>query len=212
MREWPVHWWEHVTLDLGRQVCPGNAHLGPGLLELLGQLFSCALRQPSCLMRSVHPPPTQAQLPVQASLAVHTNLRRTHSPPMRTCCQQRCSSHQMHQAHKVWQVNCGQGRQWLTRTCLQTTHSCGDLMFSSHTTFALVGCLTYNEYGSTIVTKAGAFAPCECRASPCGDTRCGWSASQKDQPCRFGPERPALRTQDGAQSLTHREGRDCCEL
>ena len=31
-------------------------------------------------------------------------------------------------------------------------------MFSSHTTFALVGCLTYNEYGSTIITKAGACA------------------------------------------------------
>ena len=41
---------------------------------------------------------------------------------------------------------------------MQTTHSCGDLVFSSHTTFALVGCLTYNEYGSTIITKAGACA------------------------------------------------------
>ena len=25
VREWPEHWWEHVTLDLGRQVSPGDA-------------------------------------------------------------------------------------------------------------------------------------------------------------------------------------------
>ena len=36
---------------------------------------------------------------------------------------------------------------------LQTTHGCGDLVFSSHVTFTLVGCLTYNEYGSTWLMK-----------------------------------------------------------
>ena len=36
---------------------------------------------------------------------------------------------------------------------LQTTHGCGDLIFSSHTTFALVGVLTYTEYGAVVVTK-----------------------------------------------------------
>lgn len=35
-----------------------------------------------------------------------------------------------------------------------TTHGCGDLIFSSHTTFALVGILTYTEYGGLLITKA----------------------------------------------------------
>lgn len=35
----------------------------------------------------------------------------------------------------------------------QTTHGCGDLIFSSHTTFALVGVLTYTEYGAVLITK-----------------------------------------------------------
>ncbi|GAB4819233.1 hypothetical protein N2152v2_006279 [Parachlorella kessleri] len=33
------------------------------------------------------------------------------------------------------------------------THGCGDLIFSSHTTFVLVGCLTYTEYGSLLIMK-----------------------------------------------------------
>jgi len=33
-------------------------------------------------------------------------------------------------------------------TLLQTTHGCGDLIFSSHTTFALVGVMSYQEYGT----------------------------------------------------------------
>lgn len=36
----------------------------------------------------------------------------------------------------------------------QTTHGCGDLLFSSHVTFTLVGTLTYNEYGSSWLMKA----------------------------------------------------------
>ncbi|KAK2077402.1 hypothetical protein QBZ16_004247 [Prototheca wickerhamii] len=35
----------------------------------------------------------------------------------------------------------------------QATHGCGDLIFSSHTTFVLVGCLTFTEYGSRVVLK-----------------------------------------------------------
>jgi hypothetical protein len=38
---------------------------------------------------------------------------------------------------------------------LQATHGCGDLIFSSHTTFALVGALTYSEYGTHFATKVG---------------------------------------------------------
>ena len=36
---------------------------------------------------------------------------------------------------------------------MQTTHGCGDLIFSSHTTFALVGMLTYTEYGAILIIK-----------------------------------------------------------
>lgn len=39
----------------------------------------------------------------------------------------------------------------------QTTHGCGDLIFSSHTTFALVGVLTYTEYGAVLFTKVVAW-------------------------------------------------------
>ena len=35
----------------------------------------------------------------------------------------------------------------------QSTHGCGDLIFSSHTTFALVGTLTYTEYGTIRAVK-----------------------------------------------------------
>jgi PAP2 superfamily C-terminal len=35
----------------------------------------------------------------------------------------------------------------------QSTHGCGDLIFSSHTTFMLVGVLTYTEYGSILAFK-----------------------------------------------------------
>lgn len=35
----------------------------------------------------------------------------------------------------------------------QATHGCGDLIFSSHTTFVLVGVLTYTEYGEIIILK-----------------------------------------------------------
>lgn len=37
----------------------------------------------------------------------------------------------------------------------QATHGCGDLIFSSHTTFALMGALTYHEYGTHLATKVG---------------------------------------------------------
>ena len=33
----------------------------------------------------------------------------------------------------------------------QATHGCGDLIFSSHTTFVLTGVLTFTEYGETLV-------------------------------------------------------------
>ncbi|GLC41044.1 hypothetical protein PLESTB_000949300 [Pleodorina starrii] len=36
----------------------------------------------------------------------------------------------------------------------QVSKSCGDLIFSSHTTFMLTGVLAYNEYGSLVVMKA----------------------------------------------------------
>ena len=36
---------------------------------------------------------------------------------------------------------------------LQATHGCGDLIFSSHTTFVLTGVLTFTEYGETLVIK-----------------------------------------------------------
>lgn len=35
----------------------------------------------------------------------------------------------------------------------QATHGCGDLIFSSHTTFVLVGMLTYTEYGEILLVK-----------------------------------------------------------
>ena len=35
----------------------------------------------------------------------------------------------------------------------QATHGCGDLIFSSHTIFALMGALTYHEYGTHLATK-----------------------------------------------------------
>lgn len=39
----------------------------------------------------------------------------------------------------------------------QATHGCGDLIFSSHTTFVLVGMLTYTEYGSRLLVKVVAW-------------------------------------------------------
>ena len=35
----------------------------------------------------------------------------------------------------------------------QATHGCGDLIFSSHTTFVLVGVLTFTEYGQKLLLK-----------------------------------------------------------
>ncbi|KAI3437763.1 hypothetical protein D9Q98_000210 [Chlorella vulgaris] len=35
----------------------------------------------------------------------------------------------------------------------QATHGCGDLVFSSHTTFVLTGVLTFTEYGETLLIK-----------------------------------------------------------
>jgi hypothetical protein len=39
----------------------------------------------------------------------------------------------------------------------QATHGCGDLIFSSHTTFVLVGVLTFTEYGETLLLKVVAW-------------------------------------------------------
>lgn len=41
-----------------------------------------------------------------------------------------------------------------TKMALQAAHSCGDLLFSSHTTFLLSGALTYSVYGSHLAIKA----------------------------------------------------------
>lgn len=42
---------------------------------------------------------------------------------------------------------------WNPRPEPQATHGCGDLIFSSHTTFMLVGLLTYTEYGTRTLMK-----------------------------------------------------------
>nr|ADI46956.1 MTM1058 [Volvox carteri f. nagariensis] len=39
----------------------------------------------------------------------------------------------------------------------QVSKSCGDLIFSSHTTFILTGILAYNEYGSLLVVKSASW-------------------------------------------------------
>ena len=53
--------------------------------------------------------------------------------------------------HSLWQLPCSS---CLTADVnLQTTHGCGDLVFSSHTIFALTGMMTYNEYGTHLATK-----------------------------------------------------------
>ena len=41
----------------------------------------------------------------------------------------------------------------LHRPHVQATHGCGDLIFSSHTTFVLTGVLTFTEYGETLIIK-----------------------------------------------------------
>ena len=46
----------------------------------------------------------------------------------------------------------------MSRT-LQSTHGCGDLIFSSHTTFALVGVMSYQEYGTLTPVKVN-IKPC----------------------------------------------------
>ena len=42
----------------------------------------------------------------------------------------------------------------------QATHGCGDLIFSSHTTFMLVGLLTYTEYGTRLPIKVRRCSAC----------------------------------------------------
>ena len=42
---------------------------------------------------------------------------------------------------------------WLHRIGMQATHGCGDLVFSSHTIFALTGMMVYSEYGTYVATK-----------------------------------------------------------
>ena len=42
---------------------------------------------------------------------------------------------------------------WYSCYILQATHGCGDLIFSSHTTFALVGVMSYQEYGTLVPVK-----------------------------------------------------------
>ncbi len=42
---------------------------------------------------------------------------------------------------------------------MQATHGCGDLVFSSHTIFALTGMMTYNEYGTHLATKVRHWLP-----------------------------------------------------
>ena len=47
---------------------------------------------------------------------------------------------------------------------VQATHGCGDLIFSSHTTFMLVGLLTYTEYGTRLPIKVRHSIACSCRS------------------------------------------------
>ena len=53
---------------------------------------------------------------------------------------------------------------------MQATHGCGDLVFSSHTIFALSGMMTYNEYGTHLATKVchRACVSYLCCTLPCG--------------------------------------------
>ena len=44
----------------------------------------------------------------------------------------------------------------------QAAHSCGDLLFSSHTTFLLNGALTYSVYGSHLAIKAAVWFAVTC--------------------------------------------------
>ena len=46
--------------------------------------------------------------------------------------------------------------------CVQAAHSCGDLLFSSHTTFLLNGALTYSVYGSHLAIKAAVWFAVTC--------------------------------------------------
>ena len=48
----------------------------------------------------------------------------------------------------------------------QATHGCGDLIFSSHTTFVLTGVLTFTEYGETLAIKVSGWK-CVRRCSGC---------------------------------------------
>ena len=50
---------------------------------------------------------------------------------------------------------------------VQVSHSCGDLIFSSHTTFALSGALTYTEYGSLRACKVGCQQQFGCCLAKC---------------------------------------------
>lgn len=45
---------------------------------------------------------------------------------------------------------------------MQAAHSCGDLLFSSHTTFLLNGALTYSVYGSHPAIKAAVWLAIAC--------------------------------------------------
>ena len=56
---------------------------------------------------------------------------------------------------------------------LQTTHGCGDLLFSSHTTFALVGVMSYQEYGTLNAVKVR--APCVQHKSTQNRSAWAWS-------------------------------------
>lgn len=117
VREWPEHWWQHIVVDVGRQVgAPGSpACWARG--ELLGKPVRCLL---GAGRRGIGGGCESAALDRQLALVP-------------------CDS---------WLV--------IMHMYTQATHGCGDLIFSSHTTFVLVGCLTYTEYGSLLFMKVRA--------------------------------------------------------
>lgn len=63
----------------------------------------------------------------------------------------------------------------------QATHGCGDLIFSSHTTFVLTGVLTFTEYGETLVIKVGGWVRGRVAWVEAGTQRVGKGGAGRDE-------------------------------
>jgi sphingomyelin synthase-related protein 1 len=76
----------------------------------------------------------------------------------------------------------------VVRLHAQSTHGCGDLIFSSHTTFMLVGMLTYTEYGTLTPIKVRATGSMHsaCIVAPVEHPLCRKHAQQWDN--RLAPQ------------------------